>query len=56
MSESEADTERSRKMTETLSPRQPVDGIGPTTTDGMPIVLRSVSNFLIEKLHFKCNH
>lgn len=47
MSESETDNERPvRVMTESL-PRRPIDGIGPMTKDGMPLVLRSVStNFI----------
>ncbi|XP_061401301.1 sorbin and SH3 domain-containing protein 1 [Musca vetustissima] len=39
MSEPETDNERPRKMAQ-LGRRQ-YDGIGPTTTDGMPIILRS---------------
>lgn len=38
---SESESERPRKMAE-LAPRK-FEGIGPTTKDGMPIVLRSVS-------------
>lgn len=42
MSESEVENERPRKMAD-LGPRK-FEGIGPTTRDGMPIVLRSVSS------------
>lgn len=38
---SESDSEKPRRMAE-LAPRK-FEGIGPTTKDGMPIVLRSVS-------------
>jgi hypothetical protein len=38
---SESDSERPRKMAD-LGPRQ-FEGIGPTTRDGMPLILRSVS-------------
>lgn len=44
MSESEVENERPRKMAD-LGPRK-FEGIGPTTRDGMPIVLRSVSSLL----------
>lgn len=40
MSEPETENDRPRKMAQ-LGRRQ-YDGIGPMTTDGMPIILRSV--------------
>lgn len=40
---SESDSEKPRRMAD-LGPRK-FEGIGPTTKDGMPIVLRSVSCF-----------
>lgn len=54
MSESEVENERPRKMAD-LGSRK-FEGIGPTTRDGMPIVLRSVSTKIqIFKIKFKNN-
>lgn len=49
---SESDSEKPKKMAD-LGPRK-FEGIGPTTKDGMPIVLRSVryNIFIIYHLSF----
>lgn len=51
---SESDSEKPRRMAD-LSHRK-YEGIGPVSKDGMPLILRSVSSFLlfiIIELHFK---
>lgn len=43
LSEQETENERSKKMTDQIQQQQKkFEGIGPTTREGMPIVLRSV--------------
>lgn len=34
--------DQSKKMTTQVTPKQPIDGIGPITCEGMPLTLRSV--------------
>lgn len=51
MSEPESENDRPKKMAQ-LARRQ-FDGIGPTTKDGMPIVLRSVGYPMAEGLLLK---
>lgn len=56
---SEGEGERQRKMAD-LAPRKFEVGIGPTTRDGMPLVLRSVSTYLdircVDVLRSNCHH
>lgn len=42
LNEQESQNEKFKKMTEQPTPQPKLEGIGPTTKDGMPIVLRSV--------------
>lgn len=42
-SEPKDEIEQSKKMTtQMITPKQPIDGIGPITCEGMPLTLRSV--------------
>lgn len=46
-----SDYERSQKMTDA---KKKIEGIGPTTKDGMPVALRSVRNkYSLITLHLK---
>lgn len=57
MSEPESGSDKSRKMAD-IRPKQ-YEGIGPTTKDGMPIILRSVSwndFYFYQKNIFQCSN